>query len=241
VLGMHPLNWVALLLIGIGTGLVLWLSSTPLEDWLNAGPFGTDNGPSTQHLRDPQEAFYRILGVFAGINISIVRNPLFEPNAKLDVREEVPYSVRGANTLIRIESRLPGLLGSLGSVDIKADCRLCEVITHYSIKGSPYRTDIQAPTQCSILQVQRLFSDSLELYFSTPPANIDPSSFKTRSWYWAVRAQFVLQSSGGVRYFPAPEVKDPTAYGPAYAKADFNKTERPFWADEKTHKASSNE
>ncbi|MDF2395441.1 hypothetical protein GWQ44_07815 [Pseudomonas sp. 3MA1] len=241
VLGMHPLNWVALLLIGIGTGLVLWLSSTPLEDWLNAGPFGTDDGPSTQHLRDPQEAFYRILGVFAGINISIVRNPLFEPNAKLDGREEVPYSVRSANTLIRIESRLPGLLGSMGSVDIEADCRLCETITRYSIKGSPYRTDIQAPTMCSIPKAQRLFSDSLELYFSTPPANRGPSSFKTSGWYWAVRAQFVLQSRGGVRYFPAPEVKDPTAYGPAYAKADFNKTQHPFWADEQTHKASGNE
>ncbi|WP_322740736.1 toxin VasX [Pseudomonas saponiphila] len=235
VLGMHPLNWVALLLIGIGAGLVLWLSSTPLEDWLNAGPFGTKDA-DTQHLQDPQEAFYRLLGVFAGINISIVRNPLFEPNAKLDVREEVPYSVRTANTLIRIESRLPGLLGSLGSVDIEADCRLCEVITHYSIKGSPYRTDIQAPTMCSIPKAQRLFSDSLELYFSTPPANRGPSSFKTSGWYWAVRAQFVLQSRGGVRYFPAPEVKDPAVYGAAYAKADFNRIKRQFWADEQTHK-----
>ncbi|BAQ83656.1 toxin VasX [Pseudomonas sp. St29] len=241
VLGMNPFGWVALLLTSIGAGLVLWLSSTQLEDWLNAGPFGTDDSSSTQHLRDPQEAFYRLLGVLAGINISIVRNPLFEPNAKLDVREEVPYSVRSANTLIRIESRLPGLLGRLGSIDIEADCRLCETVTHYSIKGSPYRTDIQAPTLCSIPKAQRLFNDSLELYFSTPPANIDPSSFKTRSWYWAVRAQFVLQSSGGVRYFPAPEVKDPTVYGPIYAKADFNKTERPFWADEQTHKTFNNE
>ncbi|PUA44855.1 hypothetical protein C5U62_15870 [Pseudomonas protegens] len=235
VLGMHPLNWVALLLIGIGAGLVLWLSSTPLEDWLNAGPFGT-KGADTQHLQDPQEAFYRLLGVFAGINISIVRNPLFEPNAKLDGREEVPYSVRTANTLIRIESRLPGLLGSLGSVDIEADCRLCEAITRYSIKGAPYRTDIQAPTMCSIPKAQRLFSDSLELYFSTPPANRSPSSFKTSGWYWAVRAQFVLQTRGGLRYFPAPEVKDPAAYGAAYAKADFNRIKRPFWADEQTHK-----
>ena len=212
-----------------------------MEYWLNTGSFGSKDDSSSQHLQDPREAFYRLVGVLASISIAVGRNPLFEPNTKLDAREEVPHSVRSTDTLIRIESRLPGLLGSLGSVDIEADCRLCEVITHYSIKGSPYRTDIQAPTQCSILQVQRLFSDSLELYFSTPPANIDPSSFKTRSWYWAVRAQFVLQSRGGVRYFPAPEVKDPTAYGPAYAKADFNKTQHPFWADEQTHKASGNE
>ncbi|KAF0867380.1 hypothetical protein [Pseudomonas sp. LD120] len=185
--------------------------------------------------------FYRLLGALAGISISIGRNTLFEPNAKPDFRADVPHSMRSADTLIRIESRLPGLLGSLGGVDIEADCRLCEVITHYSIKGSPDLTDIQAPTMCSLPKAQRLFNDSLELYFSTLPANIDPSTFKTRNWYWAVRAQFVLQSSGGVRYFPAPEVKDPTTYGPADAKANFNKIELPFWADEQTRKASGNE
>ncbi|MCE4055149.1 hypothetical protein [Pseudomonas sp. Au-Pse12] len=241
VLGMHPLNWVALLLIGIGSGLVLWLSSTPLEDWLNVGPFGSRDGSSNQHLQDPQEAFYRLLGVLAGISITVGRNPLFEPNAKLDAREEVPHSVRSADTLIRIESRLPGLLGSLGSVDIEADCRLCETVTYYSIKGSPYRTDIQTPIMCSIPKAQRLFNDSLELYFSTPPANTDPSPFKTRNWYWAVRAQLILKGSGESRHFPAPGVKDPTLYGPAHAKANFNKTELPFWADEKAHKVSSNE
>lgn len=53
---------------------------------------------------------------------------------------------------------------------------------------------------------------------------------------WAVRAQFVLKNQSESRYFPAPGVKDPTRYGPAYAKADFNKTNQPFWADEQTHK-----
>ena len=72
-------------------------------------------------------------------------------------------------------------------------------------------------------------------------ADCKPGKRKARGQAWTVRAQFVLQASAGVRYFPAPEVKDPTAYGPAYAKADFNKTERPFWADEQTHKALVNE
>ncbi|WP_148659680.1 hypothetical protein [Pseudomonas sp. St29] len=211
-----------------------------MDDLLSAETFGTA-GADVQYLRDPQEAFYRLLGVFAGNSIVVGRNPFFEPKAKLDSRAEVPHSVGSADTLIRIENRLPGLLGSLGSVDIEADCRLCEKVTYYSIKGSPYSTDIQTPTMCSIPKAQRLYSDSLELYFSTPPANIDPSTFKTRNWYWAVRAQFVLQGRGGVRYFPAPEVKDPTTYGPAYAKANFNKIELPFWADEQTHKASGNE
>lgn len=241
VLGMNPFGWVALLLTSIGAGLVLWLSSTPLEDWLNVGPFGSQDGSTNHHLQDPQEAFYRLLGVLAGISIAVGHNPLFEPNAKLDAREEVPHSVRSADTLIRIESRLPGLLGSLGGVDIEADCRLCETVTYYSIKGSPYRTDIQAPTMCSIPKAQRLYNDSLELYFSTPPVNRVLSTFTTRNWYWAVRAQFVLKGSGETRYFPSPEVKDSTLYRPAYTKANFNKIKLPFWADEQTHKAFGNE
>ncbi|WP_345891438.1 toxin VasX [Pseudomonas protegens] len=239
LLGMNPLGWLALLLTSIGAGLVLWLSSTQLEDWLNAGPFGTKDG--FPHLQEPREAFYRLLGVLAGISIAVGRNPLFEPNAKLDSRAEVPHSVRSADTLIRIKSRLPGLLVSLGSVDIEADCRLCEVITHYSIKGSPYRTDIQAPTMCSIPKAQRLYNDSLELYFSTPPANRSPSPFEIRNWHWAVRAQLVLKNGAETRCFPAPKVKDSILYGSIYAKADFNQVNRSFWADEQTHKEVSSE
>ncbi|MBP5118412.1 hypothetical protein HUS85_21425, partial [Pseudomonas protegens] len=69
-----------------------------LEDWLNAVPFCSKDGSSTQHLQDPQEAFYRLLGVLAGISIAVGRNPLFEPNAKLESRAEVPHSVRSADT-----------------------------------------------------------------------------------------------------------------------------------------------
>jgi hypothetical protein len=35
--------------------------------------------------------------------------------------------------------------------------------------------------------------------------------------------------------------KDPTSYGPAHAKPNFEKVEQLFWADETTHKARSGE
>ncbi|KFE43970.1 hypothetical protein IV02_30600, partial [Pseudomonas syringae] len=39
-LGLTPLGWASLLLIVAGAGLGYWLSSKPIEDWLNKGPFG---------------------------------------------------------------------------------------------------------------------------------------------------------------------------------------------------------
>ncbi|KFE43968.1 hypothetical protein IV02_30605, partial [Pseudomonas syringae] len=39
-LGLSPLGWASLLLIVAGAGVAYWLSSKPIEDWLNKGPFG---------------------------------------------------------------------------------------------------------------------------------------------------------------------------------------------------------
>lgn len=232
ILSLHPLGWLSLLLIGIGAGLVLWLSSTPLEDWLSNGPFGAAGGGAVaQHLLDPQEAFYRLIGLLAGINISVSRNPAYQPGAKLDLNAEVPYEVRSADTLIRFESFLPGLIANWGSVNITADCRLAELTTYTSLKGTPVRTIAKVPGASTEARAQRLYSNALELYFSTPPSPPATLGYSSRSFGWAVRAQFILQGGSETRYFPAPAIKDPTRYGPAYAKANFNKSNQPFWAD----------
>ncbi|BBN57950.1 hypothetical protein TRE132_60750 [Pseudomonas chlororaphis subsp. aurantiaca] len=231
ILSLHPLGWLSLLLIGIGAGLVLWLSSTPLEDWLANGPFGVGGGSAAQHLLDPQEAFYRLIGLLAGINISVSRNPAYQPGAKLDLNAEVPYEVRSADTLIRFESLLPGLIANWGSVSITADCRLAELTTYTSLKGTPVRTIAKVSGTPTEARAQRLYSNALELYFSTPLSTPAILGYSSSHFGWAVRAQFILQGGGEIRYFPAPAVKDPTRYGPAYTKADFNKTNRPFWAD----------
>lgn len=240
-MGLTPAGWLGLLLVGIGAGLVYMLSSTPLQDWLSNGPFGEGGGEKTAHLRRPDEAFYRLVGVLADIRIAIQPNPLFEPTAKLDINEQTPFSVRQANTIIRLESALPGLLANLGSVAIRAECRLRPLHT-VNVKGEPaFTRPLPATTAVPQLPVaQRLFPDALELYFRTPAANVvqplaRPSQFLSQRW--AVRAQFVLQGSGQTRIFPTPGIKAAVVYGPEYAKADFGSTGRPFWADEETNKA----
>ncbi|RJX53107.1 hypothetical protein C6381_02470, partial [Pseudomonas syringae pv. actinidiae] len=50
--GLNPAGWVALVLIGMGVGLVIMLSPTPLESWLANGPFGESNSID-RYLQDP--------------------------------------------------------------------------------------------------------------------------------------------------------------------------------------------
>lgn len=85
-------------------------------------------------------------------------------------------------------------------------------------------------------KAQRIYADTLELYLNTPKSRSMPNRYS--GFEWAVRAQFTLKSETQIRHFPTPSVKDSTRYGPEFAKADFNKTNRPFWADEQTHKAT---
>jgi len=182
------------------------------------------------------------VGVLANIRISIQPNPRFEPTAKLDVNEPIPFRVRQANTLIRLESALPGLLANLGNVDIRAECRLRPVHT-VNVKGEAAYTEVRSathePPQAPL--AQRLFPDALELYFQTPAVHVlqphKPEQFLAQRW--AVRAQFILQGAGQNRIFPTPGIKAATVYGPEYAKPDFGSTGRPFWADEQTHQASN--
>ncbi|KAF1072462.1 MAG: hypothetical protein GAK45_00199 [Pseudomonas citronellolis] len=234
-LGLGPWGWLSLLLVGVGIGLVAWLSSTPLETWLKRGPFGEASELSA-HLQAPEEAFYRLVSVLANIHIDIARNPAYEPNAKLDDRNEVPFEVRTANTRIRLQSSLPGLLEAVGGVNIQAHCRLRQLHT-VSIKGEAAYTEAAAPVTEPDQQpvAQRLYPDALELYFDTPPGGfVQPVKDFWRQ-RWAVRAQFTLRGKGQERHFPAPRMTDSLVYSPLYAKANFAEVEWPFWADEEKY------
>lgn len=232
IIGLTPLGWLALFLIAAGAGLVLLTSSNDLKDWLLNGPFSSSYNSVAKHLKDPQEAFYRLVSILSDINISIKPNTLFEPDAKLDEHAESPYEVRTANTVVRIESRLPGLLGGVHSIGIEAECRMREIQTTY-FRGVPSSIQTILSRTPPTYKAQRFYTDALELYVDTPKSI---NQIKAGTLFeWAVRAQLTLKTSSGNYYFPAPSVKDPTRFGTEYFKADFNKIDRPFWADEKTH------
>lgn len=238
--GLPVLGWAALLLITLGVGLVIVLSSTPLESWLANGPFGESNSID-RYLQDPAEAFYRLTSMLAGISISIEKNPAYELQAKFDSHAELPHAIRSADTVIRLESRLPGLIGNLDSMSTQAECRLRLFTERTNIQGVPYRAESKIGDRPETPKAQRLYPDALELFFATPVNQISPAGSSRYYYKWAVRAQFILTRRGENHYFPAPAIKDPTQYSQSWAKPDFDKINQPFWADEATHEASSND
>ncbi|EGH13230.1 hypothetical protein PSYMP_23766, partial [Pseudomonas amygdali pv. morsprunorum str. M302280] len=238
--GLNPLGWAALLLIGMGVGLVVIMSSTPLESWLANGPFG-ESHLIDLYLQDPSEAFYRLTSLLAGISISIEKNPAHEQHATFDTHAKIPHAIRSADTVIRLESRLPGVIGSLHSVSIQADCRQCRIIERTNNQGVPYQATVEVADKATRPNAQRLYPDAIELFFTTPTNQISLTGNSRHYYKWAVRAQFVLTHEGENLCFPSPPVKDPTRYSSKWAVPNFEIINQPFWADEVTHKASLND
>ena len=238
-LGLSPLGWLALFLITIGAALVYLLSSSAIEDWLKKGPFGSDPHNMAEHLRDPQTAFYYLVSILADIQISIERNPDFKTDAKLDDRDPLPFAVRSTNTRIRIQSNLDVLMGGLGEPGIEAFCALEEVEVFYDEYGGKIRETSFHTVKQPV--AHRLRPGALELLVKTPLSSpAEPLKHLPAVYFqWRVRAQFSVSDGQQTWIFPAPPPKDPTPFGPAYAKPDFASTDRLFWADETEHAAEA--
>lgn len=243
--GFNPFSLAALVLIVLGAGLVFWLSSTQLEDWLECGPFGAE---PRDYLIEPHEALYRLIGIFAGIRIAIEANPYFKPNAKLEISQDAEsYKLANANTRIRISSNLPGLLAQMGEVNVYPETRLLAHETRYRGNGDPYPATVTVHNPGPV--TMRPVPNGRELYMQTPSfrqwtGNIRDSSLH---YEWQVRAQLRLALDTGEKdcrpgallwLFPTPPIRSGKADPSQATAANFNKTNEPFWADEKTHAES---
>ncbi|MEE4627047.1 hypothetical protein V2L00_25410 [Pseudomonas alliivorans] len=153
----------------------------------------------------------------------------------------VEAKVRSANTVVRIESRLPGLIGSFGSLSINAECRLRRTHGRFDNQGMHWKTH-ELAEKSELPKAQRLSPEKLELFLFTPE-NIHATAWTstTRHFSWAVRAQFVLTRGEEKRYLPAPAMKDSIEFDPSRTKPDFEKTNQPFWADEVSHGNTTND
>ncbi|WP_426142624.1 hypothetical protein [Pseudomonas sp. DWP3-1-2] len=229
-LGLGPAGWASLLLIVTGAGVAYWLSSKPIEDWLKKGPFGDDPHNAAPHLQEPEIAFYYLVSQFANIRIGIDRNPEYVPDGMLDFRATVPFEVRDANTRIRIESNIPGLVRTFVGVSVSFVLNRTESF-YDGYSGQTHESTSLTPVQPI---AHRVWPNVLELFLKTPPSyDSEPAANLPAIYYhWQVRAQLSLYDGHRTWVFPAPPPKDPTPFGPTYAKPDFKNIGNLFWADE---------
>jgi len=238
-LGLGPVGWTTLLLILAGAALVWWLDDSPIEEWLTNGPFGSNRSAKVPHLwNDPQEAFYRLVSLFAGIRIRIGANPeQARHSGAMGLLDPAEYhAMRRANTQVRIESNLPGLATTLGSANIHALSQL---------RSSNHRLSPRDMTQSSSHSLspiqplaQRLYPDALELFYEVPVSQSMPRTppHRWQTYTLAVRAQIILQGEDQTWVFPAPAPTDVLRYdSERHREPVFSQAKQPFWANEQTH------
>jgi len=241
-LGLGPVGWATLLLILAGAALVWWLDDSPIEEWLANGPFGNNQSDKVPHLwNDPQEAFYRLVSLFAGIRIRIGANPeQARFSGAMGLLDPAEYhAMRRANSCVRIESNLPGLAATLGSANIQAVSQLRSSSHRLSQK------DMITSSSHSLSPIQplaqRLFPDALELFYEVPGSQSMPSTppHRWQTYALSVRAQVLLQGEDRIWVFPAPPPADVLRYDPErHGEPVFSQTKQPFWANEQTHSDS---
>ncbi|MEB0094447.1 hypothetical protein RHM65_08055 [Pseudomonas sp. CCI4.2] len=239
LLGMGPLGWITLIFVSIGVGLVYWLTSTPIEDWLSAGPFGP-NANRAPHLQSPEPAFYYLVSLIADIRITVERNPEYTVPAYSEHYNPVPKYVREADTRIRIESNLPGLLTGPGDLSTKASCALMMVRRFQTrFDGSP-RVETQLYPETKPITYRRTIN-GLEIFIVTPweryAETARSNDAVSAHIEWQVRAQLTLSDGDSSWVFPAPKPKDPTPFNSTHAAPNFKEVGQLYWADETTHKA----
>ena len=238
-LGLGPVAWVTLILLGSGIAVTAWLTKQPMEDWLLLGPFAEPDN-AVAHLQDPKQALYRLVGMLADIRIAIIPNPEYEFDAKINHWETTPFYVRKSETIIRIESNVPGLMNDFGVSGIHAEVVQEKLWVLYDI-WTGVNSEVKALRRVDAPEAYRMKSDAMELFVKTchrpevnHPRNSSVAAFRSR---YRVRAQITINDGSTLWVFPAPPPKDATTFGPTYAKANFLAVDQLFWADETTHKA----
>jgi hypothetical protein len=150
------------------------------------------------------------------------------------------------STRVRITSNLPGMLADMGNVRIEAHCRLRTSEIRYRGNGDPYPL---ATKVHSLKPFERALPEGCELYVNMPAVRRWTGNSRDTSLHHElqVRAQFRLALNVGEKdcrpgeliwLFPAPPIRNGKADASMAPAPNFNKTDIPFWADERTHAES---
>lgn len=243
-----------------------------MEQWLKLGPFGPEEidgflwmkGEKPAHLQNEHKAFYRLVGLMAGIHIEIGTNPR---QAQALSTQPFPgdeanyYAMRRANRRIRIISNIPALISSSGTSRMRIGISMTEttqttsqagpLIQTYPLQNKQYEIDTRCVRPGSIqhsssfVVLQEESPAGLDIYVEEPPV---PNSTRlqrvlgtttTIGYGWAVRVQLIAQGSDDQNWiFPAPAPKDPLEFDAGqHSQIDFIRTGLDFWADQENNSA----
>ncbi len=216
--GLGPVGWVGLVLMLGGVGLSIWLSDTPLEEWIKHGPFGSEKDDAPW-LQNEEEAYIRLLNLFAGIRIAIRDNGSFD-------------SKGNRLQTISIQSNLPD--------DAELECylRLRQNNMTTIDVGTVTVEDNRKVYQKRSVEGYNKIDGGLEIIVSTQPSEGTLSSRENVRYDWAVKARWrMLVADCDLYSFPNLKPLDDAAEKKNHlaVKPNFNQENQPGWADELSH------
>lgn len=226
---LGPIGWAGLILIGVSIFLLYKFSTPPLETWLDNGPFGNNQAANLSHLRDPVEGYYRLLNLFANIQISVKDNPDYKlsPNVPADTKE---WIMQSAQQIIEVTSLIPGLI--TGATSIEPIIKWKDTPkTLMASNMAAYDPSYKSPATLGKMPLE----NGLRVYVEKPASHL---------YEWAIRAQFKVVTDGHLMVFPgkaniksAGDPYDPNKY--RHANPNFWLRGLDFWADEHNNKPAS--
>lgn len=245
VLGLTPAGWLIL-----GIGLVVasavalaYFQPSDMEDWLKQGPFADFDAlfiSAKNYLQDAQEAYYRFLGLIAGIRVTLEKNDQYQKsviNATDTDRkiQQSPYKVT-------LTSNIPGLINTLKPTEKNGQNpntttakELTDESTQLILEGEySYITTYRPYTQVKkIIPVtvnhQETTPTGKVMYVGYDRSMVRPTSrFRINAW---VQIGVELNYFGLIekRYFPAPVPSKEQGWDEKYLTPDKTASSPPFW------------
>ncbi|SHO59331.1 hypothetical protein [Vibrio quintilis] len=219
-LGLGPVGWFTLLVVGAGFAITYYCTDQPMEVWLKNGPFGkapAEDGVYAYLSDSPEDAYIQLLNLFVNLKVecyAIDSSPLRADKKQL-------LKARHYSHYIYVHSNIAQLL-NMSKQDLQIHTRFREVVEQTITSGSvaqsqsdrgrytsrgqeaapyyvkPVKLKPIIPAEELVVAEGRLYFFRATLPLSKPvPAGADTIRYRNN-------IQALIQIRGGEMIFPQP-------------------------------------
>lgn len=245
MLVLGPKGWLVagVILAVAGLATVFAFSDEPLDIWMRHGPFGPLN--EKPFLKEPGEAYYRLISLLMGISVRLEYNPL--RRAARDGMLEGSSAERiealsNAGERLVVESAIPGLFSSGMFAKVVVKLQILETVAVTRGWGNVRVNKIAGEDIKPYCLFTEQSESGAQIYLEAPAnerRKLDSwfwegEIWETKTYRWQAKVQIHAKKSPDslLMVFPAPAPEDPLAFNQdndLHSEPNFRQTGQPFW------------